>query len=177
MAGRKLPIITGTSLSVGDLLRWDGSDWVNYPDSAYQSVLTSRCRAYLTTADQVIATGTDTRVDLNAENYDNLGEFDHVTNHQFICTIAGYYLIAGQVQYNWVPADKTYYTNIYKNGSQILQKSVAPAVVTNATATAVDVVYLEVNDEIELWTYHSRGVNASVKKDSHRTFLTIFQLL
>ncbi len=35
MAGRKLLIITGTSLSVGDLLRWDGSNWVNYADSAY----------------------------------------------------------------------------------------------------------------------------------------------
>lgn len=35
MADKKVPIITGTPLSVGDLLRWDGSDWVNYPDSNY----------------------------------------------------------------------------------------------------------------------------------------------
>lgn len=35
MTDYKLPIITGSSLSVGDLLRWDGSNWVNYPDSNY----------------------------------------------------------------------------------------------------------------------------------------------
>lgn len=37
MADYKLPIITGTSLAVGDVLRWDGSDWVNYPDSNYDA--------------------------------------------------------------------------------------------------------------------------------------------
>lgn len=35
MGDYKLPIITGTSLNVGDLLRWDGDNWVNYPDSNY----------------------------------------------------------------------------------------------------------------------------------------------
>lgn len=35
MAAHKLPIITGTSLTTGDLLRWDGSNWVNYPDSNF----------------------------------------------------------------------------------------------------------------------------------------------
>lgn len=37
MADYKIPIITGTSLSVGDLLRWDGCGWVNYPDSNYHT--------------------------------------------------------------------------------------------------------------------------------------------
>jgi len=36
MADYKLPIITGTELTAGDLLRWDGSDWVNYAESVYQ---------------------------------------------------------------------------------------------------------------------------------------------
>lgn len=35
MADYKLPIITGTALSTGDILRWSGSAWVNYPDSNY----------------------------------------------------------------------------------------------------------------------------------------------
>ncbi len=35
MADYKLPIITGTSLTTGDLLRWNGSNWVNYSDSNY----------------------------------------------------------------------------------------------------------------------------------------------
>uniref|UniRef100_A0A6M3J6S5 Uncharacterized protein n=1 Tax=viral metagenome TaxID=1070528 RepID=A0A6M3J6S5_9ZZZZ len=36
MADYKVPIITGTELSEGDLLRWSGSAWVNYADSTYQ---------------------------------------------------------------------------------------------------------------------------------------------
>lgn len=35
MPDYKLPIITGTSLTVGDLLRWDGNNWVNYPNSNF----------------------------------------------------------------------------------------------------------------------------------------------
>jgi len=35
MADYKIPIITGTELSEGDLLRWNGSNWVNYADSTY----------------------------------------------------------------------------------------------------------------------------------------------
>ncbi len=37
MADYKLPIITGTALTIGDVLRWDGSDWVNYADDNYGS--------------------------------------------------------------------------------------------------------------------------------------------
>jgi len=37
MADYKLPVITGTSLTTGDLLRWDGSNWINYADSIYQA--------------------------------------------------------------------------------------------------------------------------------------------
>lgn len=39
MANYKLPIITGTSLSIGDVLRWDGSNWVNYADSNYDAAV------------------------------------------------------------------------------------------------------------------------------------------
>jgi len=35
MADYKIPVITGTELSEGDLLRWNGSNWVNYADSTY----------------------------------------------------------------------------------------------------------------------------------------------
>jgi len=35
MTNYKVPVITGTSLTTGDLLRWDGSNWVNYADSNY----------------------------------------------------------------------------------------------------------------------------------------------
>ena len=35
MPDYKVPVITGSELVVGDLLRWDGSNWVNYPDSNY----------------------------------------------------------------------------------------------------------------------------------------------
>lgn len=37
MADYKLPIITGTALSVGDILRWNGTAWVNYADSNFQA--------------------------------------------------------------------------------------------------------------------------------------------
>jgi len=40
VADYKLPVITGTSLTIGDLLRWDGSNWVNYADSVYLTGIT-----------------------------------------------------------------------------------------------------------------------------------------
>lgn len=35
MPDYKVPVIVSAGLTTGDLLRWDGSDWVNYPDSNY----------------------------------------------------------------------------------------------------------------------------------------------
>jgi len=50
MATYKLPVITGTSLSVGDILRWNGSNWVNYADSNYSGVLWIRTDTTLSPA-------------------------------------------------------------------------------------------------------------------------------
>ena len=36
MADYKIPVITGTELAAGDVLRWSGSAWVNYSDSEFR---------------------------------------------------------------------------------------------------------------------------------------------
>jgi len=49
MADYKVPIITGTELTAGDVLRWSGSAWVNYADSNFGGgfgrpiILTPQC--------------------------------------------------------------------------------------------------------------------------------------
>lgn len=42
---------------------------------------------------QVIAEDTDTKVQFNVEGYDNNSEYDHVTNFEWKCKIAGKYTI------------------------------------------------------------------------------------
>lgn len=65
MAGRKLPIITGTSLSIGDVLRWDGSNWVNYPDSNYGSGYVDRGNTSVSDFDEGDSPTTDAWADLD----------------------------------------------------------------------------------------------------------------
>jgi hypothetical protein len=49
------------------------------------------------TANQVTATVTYTKIQLNTENFDTNNNFDSTTNYRFTPTVAGYYQISGAV--------------------------------------------------------------------------------
>ena len=121
-------------------------------------VPTSRARAYLTTSQLDIPHATFTKVLLDGETYDVGGNF---SNYKFTAPVAGYYLIMGKIGYLYtsVVADKIYGAVIRINNIDKGQHIVSAAVASFLDVTTFNLLYLNVNDYVELFAYHEAGVN------------------
>ena len=124
--------------------------------------ITPKAKAYPTN-NQTIATGTWTKVVLNAEIYDVGNDFDSTTNYRFTAPVSGYYLVIGQLIWNSM-GNNSFYLSIWRNGSsadRIVTDSIKPAVGVVHTQRIVDIVYLTANQYIELYCYQDSGSNVS----------------
>jgi len=108
----------------------------------------SRVRAYKSAADQSVATGTWTKITLDVEDYDTLGEF---TNSTFTATQAGYYLINGNMRISGLPNERWAIIGIYKNGAVTAINRITSAVETQYALSVSNQLYLDIGDTIELW--------------------------
>lgn len=136
----------------------------------------SRARAYRATSGQTITTDTFTKVQLNAENYDEQAEFDSTTNYRFTAKTAGYYLAIGQVMYRATVANHRIAAIIRRNGSDIAQNLFPTNGQSYVTSNATDAVYLAVGDYLELWTYQDCGVNEIIHESLQNTFMAVHKL-
>lgn len=132
-------------------------------------------RAYQSSA-QTIPTATDVKVNLQTENYDPGNNF---SNSRFTSPVPGYYLGVGQVALMGL-VDKEYVAAIIrKNGVDIVwshQWSSQELGGAFISPIASDIVYLALNDYIELWTRHGIGSNRNLLAGSKYTFLAIHLL-
>ena len=68
-------------------------------------------------ASQTVSANTFTKVTLNAKEFDTNNNFDSTTNYRFTPTVAGYYQINGQINFNSTISITRALLGIYKNGS------------------------------------------------------------
>ncbi len=154
MADYKLPVITGTALTTGDVLRWNGSAWVNYADSNFGGGGGTKIFAYMGST-QSISRLTWTKLELDTEEFDTLGEYDKDTNYRFTVTAAGYYLIQASCYISLEQADVQYLFRIYKNGDTNIMYYTQHTANTQAHSSGGGrIAYLDVDDYLELWVYH-----------------------
>ena len=136
----------------------------------------SRARAYLSGSAQSIPDSTSTKIQLDTENYDGLGEFDPVTNHRFTAQNAGYYLICGSVLYTQPVDGGSYVARIHKNGVEITGQSlIAAANNKHISPLCTDIVYLDVGDYLELYTWHDSGTAKNAYNNT-RTFMAVHRI-
>lgn len=138
----------------------------------------SRVRIYSADSTQAITNTTWTKVSLNTEDYDNLGEFDPVTNYRFTALRTGYYQINAQVNYTAYIDQKIYRIAIYKNGANITE-GVIHGSGTDALPIGImvsDVVYLTATSYIELYSWHNGGSDKNIYGGSPYTFMSIHRL-
>lgn len=136
----------------------------------------SKARGYHSGADQVIPTAIYTKIQLNAETYDSQNEFDSTTNYRFTAKEAGTYAVMGQVYYLNDADSYRMILALYKGGANWINCDVIKHAGSFISLLQCDCVELDANDFLELWTFHLRGVDASVRPLSARTFLTINKL-
>ena len=134
---------------------------------------TTRARAYLATADQSVGTGAWTRIDLNAETYDDGGDFDHTVNHRYVAPVDGYYLCCGAIR--WQATDGSRFSaGIDINGTIHCFGQLSPGADNDLNITAgADVIKLAVGDTVELHGHQDSGVNKLVRAGSANTYLSV----
>lgn len=135
----------------------------------------SKARAHKQAANQTITTGTWTKIVLDNEDFDGLGEFDNATNYRFTATAAGYYIITCSIYYNSGEADKYYRAAIYKNGVNVIECILSNSSTGEFVINLNDIIYLAINDYIELYTYHNSTGDKFVGAGSG-TFLGLHRL-
>jgi len=135
----------------------------------------SRVRVYRSSV-QSIPDATDTKVQFNAENWDDNNEFDSTTNYRFTAQKSGYYLIQSIIGIADPSSGKTIVTYIRKNGATIAQRNITTSAVGMQFCPISDIVYLNVNDYIEIWIYHNYGTAQNTTSSSPVAYLNIIGL-
>ena len=140
----------------------------------------SRVRGTKTTV-QTIVTVTNTVVQWNSKNYDNLNEFDAVTNYRFTATKAGYYAVYGTL----LSASVAWATGglwtlmVRKNGTEYIQgcRNIKDSTRTDYFPSFVYTqLYLAANDYIEFLIRHNRGSDTNTYADTDFNHFAIHRL-
>ncbi len=110
------------------------------------------CRAYRVSASggQSLSGGAPTKAALDGETFDINNEYDKTTNYRYTASVAGYYQVnASLTFYN---ASVVGFIEIWKNGTVAARnKCEAPGAGAYASASISDIIYLAINDYIELY--------------------------
>ena len=86
-----------------------------------------------------ISSGTDTKIDFDTELFDTDSKYDNSTNYRFTPTVAGKYLVYGQVNASNSNGEEYQYGAIllYKNGSELARNAIDPSNNSNAKSNQV----------------------------------------
>ena len=117
----------------------------------------SGARAYRSGNVLNLANQTPTKIQLNAESYDILGEFDNSTNFRFTAIEPGYYQVNAAVRFYSIIADKFYSLRVYKNGADYTTGDSHSSSTFPLSINISDEVYLAANDYLELYYYLDVG--------------------
>jgi len=111
-------------------------------------------RAIATSA-QTFTTATATKVTLGTEQWDTDSNF---ASSRFTATVAGYYQVNASCGLN-ESGSISAYTFIYKNGAVYTENYLGSQSYVYVTSSSV--VYLAVNDYVEMYFRHEKGSNAN----------------
>lgn len=132
----------------------------------------SKVRVYLS-ADQSISSATETKVELDTETYDSLGEFDPTTNYRFTAQKTGYYQVNTTVTYH-PTGDGYIILRLKKTGTIVMEGLFYIDSVGGENALSMsDIIYLETGDYLELFAKNNYGLASNVRGGSETTFMSI----
>jgi hypothetical protein len=125
--------------------------------------------AYRAGPNQALTTGTYTKVQLNAEDFDTNNNFDSSTNYRFTPTVAGYYQISGS--FGLTGTNTRIFPTIYKNGSAYLRGIDASVNLSQVSISAL--VYLNGStDYVELYAFAAFAGTSDISSGQIYTYFT-----
>lgn len=133
----------------------------------------SRVRAYRAISVQSIPSSEWTKVQLNAENYDDQDEMVIVNPWRFTAKKAGTRSVKTAVYFQNAEADKVYLIAIYKNGAAVAYAQAHSSSTASIAPTLSDDVSFSVGDYLELYVYHNGAAAINLLFGSAYTFMAI----
>lgn len=131
------------------------------------------------TGTQSINNTTTTKLQMNTETYDILGEFDSSSNYRYTATVSGYYLVNFAAEVTLAAAGDIFIISIYLNGSVISQvtTTIDNARGNEISAAVSDIIQLNgSSDYIEFYVYQNSGAARNISTGSTKTFGSIVKL-
>jgi hypothetical protein len=135
----------------------------------------SRCKVYLG-SDQTISNDSWTKVEFDTEVYDNQSEFDPTTNYRFTAKKAGYYLVTAQISFWTANNAISYLIGIHKNGGNVAYKRLCPGATELQTFNITDILYLDVNNYVEIYTWQNSGGDEVIIGQDPYSYVSIHKL-
>jgi len=145
-----------------------------YADDAHEPY----ARMYNTAAQNNLTDVTWTTITLDTDTFDS-GTITDLSNYKITPAVAGYYMVLGQITYENVVAEKTYYAQIYKNGTTATatRSQQNGAATTDVSVVVHDVVLLDADDYIQLRAYVNVGASTvDVNIGTADTYLILYRL-
>ncbi len=130
----------------------------------------TKIRAYVSASEQVIPDTTATKVTLDGESWDVLGEF---ATNRFTAKRKGKCDVTAAVLWKTSVDQKVFQVYIYKNNAEVARDARPTSGTGVLSCSARDTVDLEVGDYIEMFVYQNSGGNISLLNGSAYTYLTI----
>lgn len=112
-----------------------------------------------------------TKVALDTKSFDPSGSMDVVTNNRYVCPVAGYYHVAGQLNANATAAGQTSGVAVYKNGALYTSETAISQAAGPINPVVSDIIQCNAGDTLELWALGS--VVMALGVGSNANFLSI----
>lgn len=136
----------------------------------------SKCRVYLSGANQIIPYLVFTTVQFNTKDYDVNDEFD-ISNYRFTAKESGYYLINVTVRWGSSTDQLQHTLAIVINGSNYKSSSTVRSSGSSAFSQSLsDIIYLNKGDYIEIQVFTTVSGGSSLEAGENRTFMSIHRL-
>jgi hypothetical protein len=146
----------------------------------------SRARAYRSGSTQSIPDSTWTKIQFNAENYDEKSEFDSTTNYRFTAKEDGFYQVNSRTRYTITAAAANNYLSIaiyvngtayaYGNNLAVGTSAGNTDIYSNNAPVVSDVVYLTAGQYIEIFTYQNSGAARVINQNTQETYVSIHKV-
>lgn len=135
-------------------------------------------RTFITAAQDNLTDTTWTVITLDTDEFDS-GTITDLSNYKITPAVAGQYLVMGQITYTNTIADKTYYAQIYFNGTSAKSIGIAHtgAATTDVSVPICDVIVFDNNDYVQLRGQVNVGAaTVDVNVGTTDTFLVLYRL-
>ena len=166
----KLDVVGGDiRIDNGNLILGTSGKGIAYPVTSGGSALAPAFSAYRAGPNQALTTATQTKVELNAEDFDTNSNFDSSTNYRFTPTVAGYYQISGSV--GLTGTNTRIICSIYKNGSAYFRGIDASVNLSQAIVSGL-VYFNGSTDYVELYAFGTFVGTSDISSGQIYTYFT-----